>query len=336
MRELTPPGYVTPADAASVHIQAIRNRWWMVVLGALVAGAIAYAASASGQKEYAAQASVLLTGAEPVNVLSGTTVPATGDPERDLNTEVALVKLQSVATDVINQLHLSVTPTQLLREVSVTPQGTTNLVAIAATDPKPRQAAAISNAFANRYLVVRRQLAQASYQDAAKLAQQRIDDLSAAQLTQALGRTLRRQMRQLEVTGSLQTGDAQLVDPATPPTSPSAPKPKTAGIVGALLGALIGALAAIAAGAASRRQSSSGLTRDSSVTGKTGRASTLWNVRSSRTPESDGSVRATTPPQGSGPPQARWDNGGSNVGISSAEPDELVSAASRGKGKQPK
>jgi capsular polysaccharide biosynthesis protein len=38
-----------------------------------------------------------------------------------------------------------------LREVSVTPQGPTNLVAMAATDPKPRQAAAISNAFADRY-----------------------------------------------------------------------------------------------------------------------------------------------------------------------------------------
>jgi hypothetical protein len=196
---------------------------------------------------------------------------------------------------------------------------------------------------------VRRLLAQASYQDPAEHDQHRIDDLSAAQLTQPLGRTQSRQLRQLEVTGALQTGDAQLVDPATPPTSPSAPKPKTAGIVGALLGALIGGLAAIAAGAASRRHQSAawsgvearfappgGPTSDPSVTDKTRRASTLRSVRFSRTPQNDGSVRATTPQVDSGPPQAGWDDGSSNGGISPAEPAELVSAASRGEGKQPK
>jgi uncharacterized protein involved in exopolysaccharide biosynthesis len=239
-----------------MHMAAVWRRWWLVFGGVLIAGVLAYVISASGEKRYSAQASVLLTPAEPVSILRGLQTPPIGDPEREFNTEIALVKLQSVAAHVIAQQHLLLTPAQLLNEVQVTSQGTSNLIGIIGVDSSPKRAAAIANAFAGRYLQVRRALAQQRYNDAAQLASDELARLSPADRRGAQGEVLRKQMHQFELIGALQTGDAQLVDPATLPTSPSSPRPKFAGLVGALAGLLLGALAAIALGAADRRKQS--------------------------------------------------------------------------------
>ena len=191
MNEQRTAAPVAATELASVHLDAIRRRWWLPLAGALIAGLLAYLVSASGQPRYDASAAVLLTQAEPISVLTGNGGGANGDPERTLNTEVALVKLQSVAVHVRGQLQLPLTPTQLLNEVQVTPQGTTNLVAITARDADPGRAAQIANAFAARYLVVRRDLAQAAYRDAADLAQQKLDSLTPEQLQGSQGTALR-------------------------------------------------------------------------------------------------------------------------------------------------
>jgi len=255
---------VVATDLAAVHLAAIRKRWWLPVAGLLLVGLLAYLVAASGQKRYDASASVLLTNVEPITVASGLTVPINPDQERALNTEVALVKLESTADTVKRRLGLDVSATQLLSEISVTPQGTTNLLEITARDADPAQAARIANAFAAQYLIVRRDLAQSAFRQAADQAQAELDALPAEQQAGARGRALGNRLRQLQVAGSLQTGEAQLVDRATLPTTPATPRPRFPAAVGALLGALLGALAAVAWGAADRRASSRPVDADGS------------------------------------------------------------------------
>ena len=245
---------IVPAERASVHLLAIRRRWWLVVAGAVIAGALAFAVSSHEQKRYDANAKVLLSNAEPVNLLLHSTAAPSLDPVRDLQTDFALVKLDSVALLVRAQLKLPLTATQLLREVRVAPLGMSNLVVITARDLSPGRAAAIANAFAVRYIHVRRSQAQAGYREAAELAQRQLASLSPAQQQGAQGATLRQQLHQLQAAGALQTGGAQLVDPASVPTSAASPRPKFAAAVGAFTGLLLGALAAIAAGATDRRR----------------------------------------------------------------------------------
>jgi tyrosine-protein kinase len=247
------PEQIIPAERASVHLLAIRRLWWLVVAGAVIAGALAFTISSQEQKRYDASAKVLLTNAEPVNLLLHSTAAPSLDPERDLNTDVALVKLDSVARRVRAQLKLRVTTTQLLDEVSVAPQGTSNLVAVTARDESPSRAAAIANAFAVRYINVRRSQAQGAYREAAQLAERQLANLSPAQQQGVQSLNLRKQLHQLETAGALQTGGAQLVDPASVPTSAASPRPKFAAAVGALLGLLLGAIAAMAVGATRRR-----------------------------------------------------------------------------------
>jgi uncharacterized protein involved in exopolysaccharide biosynthesis len=247
------PEQIVPAERASVYLLAIRRFWWLVVAGAVIAGALAFTISSREQKRYNASAKVLLSNAEPVNLLLHSAAPTSLDPERDLNTDVALVKLDSVALRVRTQLKLPVTTKQLLKEVTVAPQGTTNLVAVTASDSSPRRAAAIANAFAIRYIAVRRLQAQSTYREAAQLAERQLATLSPAQQQGVQALNLREQLHQLETAGALQTGGAQLVDPATVPTSAASPRPKFAAAVGVLLGLLLGAIAAIAVGATRRR-----------------------------------------------------------------------------------
>jgi len=244
---------VVPTDLASVHLAAIRKRWWLPVSGLVIVGLVAYLVAASGPKRYDASASVLLTSVEPIGLLPGANNgPINPDQERALNTEVALVKLRSTAASIRQQLGLSLTSDDLLSEISVTPQGTTNLIQITARDADPAQAAGIADAFAKQYVAVRRQLAQDAFAQAAGLAAAQLAALTPSQADGPEGHQLKRTLRQLTITGGTLTGETQLVDRATVPTTPATPKPKFPALVGALLGGLLGALAAIGWGAADR------------------------------------------------------------------------------------
>jgi uncharacterized protein involved in exopolysaccharide biosynthesis len=250
------PDQIVPADLASVHLHAIARRWWLVAVVALIAGVLSYLVSSQQPKEYDATALVLLNDSDPVNMVFHLTTPPSGDPERDLNTQVALVRLESTALTVRSSLGLDVTPDELLSQVSAGPQGTSNLIGLTARDHSPERAAAIANAFAAQYIVTLRNQAQAAYADAANQARERLLNIPAATRQGPATKSLRRREHQLRVLASLQTGDAQLVSRATPSTTPATPRPKFAAAVGVFIGMLLGALAAVALGAVDRRRRS--------------------------------------------------------------------------------
>jgi uncharacterized protein involved in exopolysaccharide biosynthesis len=238
---------IVPARRAASNLRTIGRFWWAILVCVLLATAVGYGLSARQPHRYDATAKVLLTNSEPVNVLERRTPGPSLDPERDLNTNVDLVKLTTVASAVRAQLHLPLRLTDLLREVQAAPEGTSNVIAITARDKVPARAKAIANAFAQRYIVVRRQQAQHAYKQAAKLAQAQAAALAPADSTRAA--ELRARAHQFEVAGSLQTGSAQLIDPATLPLTPATPRPKMAAAIAGFVGLLVGIGFALALGA---------------------------------------------------------------------------------------
>jgi uncharacterized protein involved in exopolysaccharide biosynthesis len=239
---------IVPARQAASNLRKIGRFWWVVALCVLLASVAGYEISARQPGRYDASAKVLLTNSEPVNVLERRTPGPTLDPERDLNTNVDLVKLTSVASRVRAQLHLPLSVTALLREVKAAPEGTSNVISITARDIVPSRAKAIANAFARRYIVVRRQQAQAIYEQAALLAKAQLKALTPAE-SAVRGADLLARLHQFEVAGSLQTGNAQLIDPATLPLTPSTPRPKKTAIIAGFIGLLVGIGFALALGA---------------------------------------------------------------------------------------
>jgi uncharacterized protein involved in exopolysaccharide biosynthesis len=239
---------IVPARQATWNLRKIGRFWWVIALCVLLASVAGYENSVRQPGRYDASAKVLLTNSEPVNVLERRTPGPTLDPERDLNTNVDLVKLTSVASRVRAQLHLPLSVTALLREVKAGPEGTSNVISITARDTVPARAKAIANAFARRYIVVRRQQAQASYKQAALLAEAQLKALTPAE-SAVRGAVLLARLHQFEVAGSLQTGNAQLIDPATLPLTPSTPRPKMSAIIAGFIGLLVGIGFALALGA---------------------------------------------------------------------------------------
>src|SRR4029079_18122661 len=67
------------------------------------------------------------------------------------------------------------------------------------------------------------------------------------------GRSLQARSNQLDVMAALQTGDAELVQSAAVPRSPSSPSTKRNGVLGVLLGLLVGVGLAFAAARFDRR-----------------------------------------------------------------------------------
>ena len=246
-------GELAPSERASVHMRAVLENWWLVLVVFLVAVAAALAISSQELKLYDATASVLLTSSEPVNVLQHNAGAVSADPERDLNTDITLVKVNPIVLAVKHQLKLKWwTLEQLDREVRAAPAGTSNVIAITARDPMPRRAAAIANAFAAHYIAFRRASAQAQYSAAARLARRQLAALTPAERKQPDAVALRQQLLQLETAGSLQTGAAQMVSRATVPLTPATPRPKFEAAVAGFGGLVIGVLAAMGLGAMRR------------------------------------------------------------------------------------
>jgi uncharacterized protein involved in exopolysaccharide biosynthesis len=236
-----------PADRAAAYFATVRSQWRLVFAIAALALAGGLIASALATKRYDATAKVLLTGAEPVDTL--VTNPSRSlDPERDVNTSVELLRLESVARPVRDRLRLSTSVSELLGQVRVAPEGNSNVVAITSRDTHPRRAAAIANAFAREYVVFRREAAAEKYQDAATLARARLESLPRDSGTEPIRRTLQTRIDQLEATAPLLTGGVQLLDDAAAPSRPATPPVKLNIALSLIVGLFLGSCLAVLLG----------------------------------------------------------------------------------------
>jgi tyrosine-protein kinase len=242
-----------PAQQISHYLKALRRRWWFVAALTATAVGAALAVCLTAQKQYDATAKVLLENSEPVNTIFLTQQVRSQDPERDVNTDVALVTLEPVARRVQQHLDLPLSTTELLDEVSASTAGTTNVISITARDPSPARAQAIANAFAAEYIVFRRDAAQAQYNQAAARAARELAAMTPEQRDSPSGKALATGLRDLQTASKLVTGGVQIAERATKPTTAATPRTKLAVIIALLLGLSVGAIIAIGLEFADRR-----------------------------------------------------------------------------------
>ena len=76
--------------------------------------------------------------------------------------------------------------------------------------------------------------------DAQKLVSRQLAKLAPNERSGQRGRSLRERSEQLQVLTSLQTGNAEVVERAEPPSSPSSPKVARNGVLGGVLGVMLG------------------------------------------------------------------------------------------------
>jgi capsular exopolysaccharide synthesis family protein len=236
------------------YLRAVRQRWRLLALVVVVTTGVAVGVSLSSDKQYDASAELLLRGQEPVNtLLDPNGGGGSNDPERELNTDVQLIKVSANAFAVLRQLKLDRSADDLLAQVTTDTSSTSNIVTLTVRDRDPALAARIANAFATTYVQFRLNTARQRYRDAADLAQNQLLALSPADRRSVQGRELQARQRELQIAAALQTGGAEIVRRASVPSSASRPRPKLSAALGLFLGLLLGVAAALVLNLVDRR-----------------------------------------------------------------------------------
>ncbi len=217
-------------------LRIVRRRKWVVLQAAIVVPLLALLFSLAQAKQYTATATLLFR-APPAALDSGSTVI---DPTREAATNGELVALPVVAEQAARGLDGAIPAGEILAGIVVTPSANADTAAVAATTASPERSATIANAYANAYIDFRRRADRAQVQEAIDLAETSLDELTPEQQAGAQGDALDRQLNELRLTQALQTGGAELVQPASPPSVPSSPKPARNVTFGIVLGLLLG------------------------------------------------------------------------------------------------
>jgi tyrosine-protein kinase len=234
------PAAVAVSERLAYFRKVLRRRWRVIALVPVVAGAVSLAIGLQAQKEYDATAKLVV---DPRNQITALLNPATAspsaDPERDLNTEVSRIETLPIAEEVRRRLELEENAEALLARVTTSLEGTTNIVDVTVRDPDPARAARLANAFATRYVAARESDARSAFEQAAARARKQLESLPPAQ-----GRELRSRLQELEVGSTLQTGNADVIQPATKPTTPASPRVLFDTVLAAFLGLVLGVVSA--------------------------------------------------------------------------------------------
>ena len=212
----------------------------LILLCLVVTTAAAVGLSLLQQKEYSAVSVLLFRDTGFAQDLFGSSATPITDPTREAATNQKLVGLQVVATRTSEALGESLSADEVLEAVTITSEGQSDVISVTATDPSPARAARIANTVARQFIVFRANADRSKLLQAKRLAELEFRRLSPSQQQGVRGASLSRAAEEVGVLASLQTGNAELVQPATVPESPSSPKPMRAGILGAILGLLLG------------------------------------------------------------------------------------------------
>jgi capsular exopolysaccharide synthesis family protein len=222
-----------------VHaLSVLRARWWMVVLCPIVAFAVAVIYVERQPKQYTATAKLQFSTNSLPSQVAGVATNQPVDPEGVKATDLQLVTTEPVAALVVKALKLKETPAALLEEVSASNPQNDYIVDVSVTDSSPVRAAGIANAFAQQYVVY------SETQNAEQLVKgEQLITRKEEQLppTDTVDRAnLHSLYQKLLLLQAVQTSNAQVVNTATVPTSPSSPKKKTTAAIALVVGALLG------------------------------------------------------------------------------------------------
>jgi Mrp family chromosome partitioning ATPase/capsular polysaccharide biosynthesis protein len=238
--------------AISRYLATIRQRLWLIVAVVLVTTAAAAAYSALAQKQYHAEADLLVT---PVPAddptLSGLgLIRESSDPTLEVETAARLVTGHDVAAVVKQRLNDPRSADSLLSSVQVAPVAQSNIVSITASASAPQKAATLANAFATAAVDIRTLHFHQQLDQAIAALQDRINrtgGINSPTNTSVNGsESLAGQLVRLETLRGSPDPTMRLETRATPPPSPSSPRPKldiAGGIIAGLILGIGGAFA---------------------------------------------------------------------------------------------
>lgn len=223
-------------------LMTLRRHRRLIVLCVVITGIVAIFASVIQTKQYTSTASLLFRENTAATSIFGSNnaSPVGTDAIREAATNVELVSLKVVSAKTADAIGEGMSADDVQAAVAVGAQGQSDLVLVGATDPDPALAREIANTFAAEFIKFRAKADRSQLLKAKRLAEQEYASLSSQAKEGPRGAQLSTGAERLGILASLQTGNAELVQPAELPGSPTSPKPIRNALVGLFLGLLLG------------------------------------------------------------------------------------------------
>lgn len=221
-------------------LSTLRRRMpWILLCFVLVAGA-AYAFSKHQTKKYTATASLVFSNNQLSQQIAGLPVASSNNQLALQNTNLKLVQLGDMAEKTADVLGQGLTKEKVSADLSVSAQGESNIVDVAATATSPMLAAGIANSYTRQFVREQQNSNHAYYASALKLVNKQLAALSPKEKAGTAGLALQDRAQSLGTLAELRNGNVQVAQTATVPTSPSSPKTARNTVLGAVLGLLLG------------------------------------------------------------------------------------------------
>lgn len=226
--------------AADRILRIARRNLRLIIICIIVAPGVAFALSALQEKQYTATASLLFRDPQvDQNLFGNSSLTNQQDPTRAAATNLKLARSEVVAARTATALGTGLTAAEVAEKVDVEPQGESDLVSVAATDHSPAFSAHLANTFGEQFIAFRRDADRAQIREAQDLVRHQRAALPAEQATSTVAKQLQQREQKLDELAALQTGNVELTQPATIPSSPSVPKTTRNVALGILLGIVL-------------------------------------------------------------------------------------------------
>jgi capsular exopolysaccharide synthesis family protein len=221
-------------------LSILRRRAPWILLCFVLVTAAAYGFSKHQTKKYTATASLVFNNNQLGQQVAGLPVASSNNQLAQQNTNLKLVQLGDMAAKTADLLGQELTKEKVDADLSVSAQGESNIVNVAATATSPMLAADIANTYTNQFVKEQQNSNHAYYASALALVNKQLAALSAKEKAGTAGLALQDRAQSLGVLAELRNGNVQVAQAATVPTSPSSPKTGRNTALGAILGLLLG------------------------------------------------------------------------------------------------
>jgi capsular exopolysaccharide synthesis family protein len=212
---------------------------WILLCFVLVTGA-AYGFSKHQTKQYTATASLVFSNNQLAQQVAGLSVASSNSQLAQQNTNLKLVELGDMAEKTAGLLGQRLTKEGVIADLSVSAQGESNIVDVAATAASPTLAASIANTYTEVFVKEQQNSNHSYYASALRLVNKQLAALSSKEKLSTAGLALQNRAQSLGVLSELRNGNVQVAQAASVPTSPSSPKTSKNTALGAILGLLLG------------------------------------------------------------------------------------------------
>lgn len=218
----------------------LRRRAPVIVLCLALVTASSYIFSKQQTKKYTATASLVFNNAQISQQVAGLQAVYNNEAKAQQSTNVKLLELGSTAAQTAQKVGDGLTEKHVKESLSISAQGESNVVDIEATWTDPATAALIANTYSQQFVSDQLAANHRYFASAQALVEKQLAALSPQQRVAPQGLALQDRAQSLAILAQLQSGNAQIAQPATAPTSPSSPKVTRNTILGLVLGLLLG------------------------------------------------------------------------------------------------